>query len=73
MTAGVGGGGLALWLGFQKSGKKKKTKTTARSIIICRRFFIGNPGKKKKKLRKFTSPIRTALSMVRDFGALRTG
>ena len=26
VTAGVGGGGLALWLGFQKSGKKKTNK-----------------------------------------------
>ena len=24
VTAGVGGGGLALWLGFQKPGKKNK-------------------------------------------------
>ena len=25
VTAGVGGGGLALWLGFQKSGKRRQT------------------------------------------------
>ena len=42
VTAGVGGGGLALCLGFQKSGKKRQT--TPRSIIM-QTFFRGNPGK----------------------------
>ena len=46
VTAGVGGGGLALWLGFQKSGKKRQT--TPRSIIM-QTFFHGNPRKKKKE------------------------
>ena len=30
VTAGVGGGGLASWLGFQKSGKKRQTTPRAR-------------------------------------------
>ena len=45
VTAGVGGGGLALWLGFRKSGKKRQT--TPHSIIM-KTFFIGNPGKKEE-------------------------
>ena len=45
VTAGVGGGGVASWLGFQKSGKKRQT--TPRSIIM-QAFFHGNPGKKKE-------------------------
>ena len=39
VMAGVGGGGLALWLGFQKSGKKMQT--TPRSIIV-QTFLHGN-------------------------------
>ena len=50
VTAGVGGGGLALWLGFQKSGKK----TTNRALDNNEDVFHGNPGKKKRKFRKFT-------------------
>ena len=42
VTAGVGGGRLALWLGFQRSGKERQT--TPRSIII-QTFFHGNHGK----------------------------
>ena len=30
VTAGVGGGGLALWLGFRKSGKKTNKQPRAR-------------------------------------------
>ena len=41
VTAGVGGGGLALWLGFQKSGRRRQT--TLRSKIM-QTFFHGNPG-----------------------------
>ena len=44
VTAGVGGGGLALRLGFQKSGKKRQT--TPRSTII-QAFLHGYPGKKR--------------------------
>ena len=40
----MGGGGLALWLGFQKSGKKT---TTPRSIIM-QTLFHGNPEKKEE-------------------------
>ena len=58
VTAGVGGGSLALWLGFQKPAKKRQT--TPRSIIM-QTFFHGNPGK-KGKFRKFTSSMRTALN-----------
>ena len=45
VTAGVGGAGLALWLGFEKSGKKRQT--TPRSTIV-QPFFHGNPGKKEE-------------------------
>ena len=58
VAAGVGGGGLALWLGFQNSGKKK---TNNHALDNNADVFHGNPGKKKRKFRKFTSPIRTAL------------
>ena len=47
VTAGVGGGGLALWLGFQTSGKKRQT--TPRSTII-QTVLHGNPGKKRGNL-----------------------
>ena len=47
VTAGVGGGGVASWLGFQKSGKNRQT--TPRSIIM-QTFFHGNPGKKKEEI-----------------------
>ena len=45
VTAGVGGSGLALCLGFQKSGGKKQT--TPRSITM-QTIFHGNPGKKEE-------------------------
>ena len=47
VTARVGGGGLTLLLGFQKSGKKRQA--TPRSIIM-QPFFHGNPGKKKEEI-----------------------
>ena len=46
VTAGVGGGGLAAWLGFQKS--RKKRQTTSRSIIKIRRFFVEILDKKRR-------------------------
>ena len=62
VAAGVGGGGLALWLGFQKT-----EKTTPCSTIM-QTFFHGNPGNKNRKLRTFTSPIRTALTIWLELG-----
>ena len=44
VTAGVGGGGLALWPGFKKSGEKRQT--TPRSIIM-QTFFHGKYWKKE--------------------------
>ena len=58
VTAGVGVGSLALWLGLQKSGKRKQT--TPRSRQECKRFFM-EILEKNRKFRKFTSSIRTAL------------
>ena len=45
VTAGVGGGGLASWLGFQKSCKKRLT--TPRSITM-QTFFHGILEKKEQ-------------------------
>ena len=60
VTAGVVGGGLALWLGYQKSGKKiPKVQTTALDNNAT--FFHGNPGK-NEEIYEITSPIRTALT-----------
>ena len=47
---------------LSKIGKKKR-QTTPRSIIT-QTFFHENPGKKKRKFRKFTSPTRTAITPV---------
>ena len=41
--------------------KFRKTRQTTPRGIIMQTFFHGNPGKKKRRIRKFTSPIRTAL------------
>ena len=61
MTAGVGGGGLALWLRFQKSGEKKANNPALDNNADV---FSWKSLKKKRKFRKFTSPIRTALSLI---------
>ena len=61
VTAGVGGGGLALWLRFQKSGKKKTNNPALDNdadVLSCVSW------KKERKFRKFTSPIRTPLAMI---------
>ena len=58
VTAGVGGGGLALWLGFQKPGKKIQTTPRDNNADV----FSWKSWEKKRKFRKLTSPIRTALS-----------
>ena len=58
VTAGVGDGVLALWLGFQKSGNKRQS-TNNPALDNNAGACHGNPGIRRG--RKFTSSIRTAL------------
>ena len=43
VTAGVGGGGLALWLGFKNQGKKENSPVLDNNADV----FSGNPGKER--------------------------
>ena len=58
VIAGVGGGALALFYGSAFKNQEKKYKQPRPRSIIMQTFFHGNPGKKKRKFRNFTSTIK---------------